>query len=176
MMRTAQILKAHYKQGQYVGKIREYFYYINHEGYLFLEDSRMKNFTSAYKDIDFLNFFYKNLRMNDKDRYQEEFPFISLCGRERNYLKCDDRPIVYTELEGNRLRIGQSGHFHEFKPSELFMKSNGRLYHVAPFADYALIKDKLADEFYPRFVFNDSGQPISFNWENKIIQLRLNNQ
>ncbi|CAJ0592483.1 unnamed protein product [Cylicocyclus nassatus] len=38
-----------YAQGQYIGKIREYFYYINHEGMLFLDDAPYKNFTSAYK-------------------------------------------------------------------------------------------------------------------------------
>ncbi|KAK6727926.1 hypothetical protein RB195_005534 [Necator americanus] len=64
-----------YKQGQYVGKIREYFYYINHEGMLFLDDSRAKNFTSAYKDVDFLNFFYKQLRTNNSDRFADSFPY-----------------------------------------------------------------------------------------------------
>lgn len=47
-----------YVQGQSPeNKIREYFYYIDHQGMLFLDDSKMKNFTSAYKEIDFLVFF-----------------------------------------------------------------------------------------------------------------------
>ena len=39
-----------YKQGQLNAKQRrEYFYYVDHNGYLYLDDARMKNFTSAYK-------------------------------------------------------------------------------------------------------------------------------
>lgn len=30
--------------------IREYFYYIDHQGMLFLDDVRIKNFTSCFKD------------------------------------------------------------------------------------------------------------------------------
>lgn len=40
-----------YVQGQYSGKVRQYFYYIDHEGQLFLDDARMKNFTSCFKGI-----------------------------------------------------------------------------------------------------------------------------
>ena len=58
---------------------------------LFLDNSRMKNFTAAYKgfslifpplfiyllflDVKFLNFFYKQLRMNEFDRYKVSFSF-----------------------------------------------------------------------------------------------------
>jgi hypothetical protein len=38
-----------YKQGQYVDQVRQYFYYIDHEGQLFMHDSRMRNFTSCFK-------------------------------------------------------------------------------------------------------------------------------
>jgi hypothetical protein len=38
-----------YEQGQYVNRIRQYFYYIDHEGQLFMDDARMKNFTSCFK-------------------------------------------------------------------------------------------------------------------------------
>lgn len=43
---------------------REYFYYIDHQGMLFLDDSRMKNFTSCFKDKKFLQFFFKRVRAN----------------------------------------------------------------------------------------------------------------
>ncbi|KAG8233221.1 hypothetical protein J437_LFUL013276 [Ladona fulva] len=91
--------KVHYVQGQSPEpKIREYFYYIDHQGMLFLDDSRMKNFTSCFKDTDFLVFFFKRVQMNNTGRYEEEFPFLSLCGRERNFIRCDDTPIVYTQV------------------------------------------------------------------------------
>lgn len=82
-----------YNQGQYVDKrIREYFYYIDHQGQLFLDDTKVKNFITCFKDKAFLEFFFKRLKKNSTDRYQESFPYLSLCGRERNYVryKCLD--------------------------------------------------------------------------------------
>lgn len=58
----------------------------------------MKNFTSCFKDKKFLQFFFNRLKLNNTDRYQEEFPFLSVCGRERNYIRVDDLPIVYTHI------------------------------------------------------------------------------
>ncbi|KAK6054530.1 hypothetical protein COOONC_07965 [Cooperia oncophora] len=107
------------------------------KGMLFLDDSRSKNFTSAYKDVDFLNFFYKQLRLNETDRYRDSFPYLSRCGREHNFLRCDDRPIVFTEILENgttMLRIGQSSRtypFQIFRPTTLSMPRNGRALHKA---------------------------------------------
>ncbi|KHJ85699.1 hypothetical protein OESDEN_14567 [Oesophagostomum dentatum] len=149
--------------------LREYFYYISHEGMLFLDDSRAKNFTSAYKDIDFLNFFYKQLRYNTTDRYADSFPYLSRCGIERNYLRCDDRPIVFTDIQGDGtlLRIGQSTRTFPFEPTSLSMLSNGRLYHNSPFGDYALIMSKTADKLFPLFTFDKQGYPVKFRWKGE---------
>lgn len=68
---------------------------------LFLDDARIKNFTSCFKDKQFLRFFFKRLRFNATQRYQNEFPYLSLCGTERNYVRCDDLPIVFTEMIAN---------------------------------------------------------------------------
>lgn len=111
-----------YEQGQSPEpKVREYFYYIDHEGMvilaiiyltksnvidhqlinvikLFLDDARIKNFTSCFKEKQFLEFFFKRLKRNDTARYTKEFPYLSLCGRERNYIRCDDFPIVFTAI------------------------------------------------------------------------------
>ncbi|EGD75175.1 hypothetical protein PTSG_12491 [Salpingoeca rosetta] len=87
-----------YTQGQTVKGRREYFYYIDHNGFLFLDDSMMKNFTSCLKDKPFLDFFFKRVEPNTTGRYEEEFPFLSRCGREFNFLRCDDTPLVYHTL------------------------------------------------------------------------------
>lgn len=113
-----------YVQGHTSGaKRREYFYYIDHEGMvsnayfglyyfqrfylketnslfwqLFLDDARIKNFTSCFKEKHFLQFFFKRLKFNTTDRYRNEFPYLSVCGIERNYVRCDDLPIVFTEV------------------------------------------------------------------------------
>uniref|UniRef100_A0A1I7T8P8 DKNYY family protein n=1 Tax=Caenorhabditis tropicalis TaxID=1561998 RepID=A0A1I7T8P8_9PELO len=162
-----------YTQGQYNGKIREYFYYVSHNGFLFLDDSRMKNFTAAYKDVPFLNFFYSKLKENKTKRYQEHFPWVSLCGIERNYLRCDDTPLVYTELDPaeKSLRIGQSTLSHPFKPESLSMTSNGRVYHHSLIGGKALVADKLTDKLFKRFQFDESGNPIAFKYGNEYVKL-----
>ncbi|CAE1253424.1 UPF0598 protein F59C6.12,UPF0598 protein C8orf82,UPF0598 protein C8orf82 homolog [Acanthosepion pharaonis] len=112
----------HYVQGQSPEpKIREYFYYIDHQGQLFLDDAKIKNFTSCFKEKKFLEFFYKRLRVNSTQKYPE-FPYLSLCGRERNYIRCDDRPIVFTELITDKTRREVRGFFfraanHEIRRS-----------------------------------------------------------
>uniref|UniRef100_A0A0N7ZA47 Uncharacterized protein n=1 Tax=Scylla olivacea TaxID=85551 RepID=A0A0N7ZA47_SCYOL len=88
----------HYEQGQNPQPgIREYFYYIDHQGMLFLDDARMKNFTSCFKEKKFLQFFFSRIKFNETGHYPD-FPFLSLCGRERNYIRCDDLPLVFTHL------------------------------------------------------------------------------
>uniref|UniRef100_A0A1B6HNQ3 Uncharacterized protein n=1 Tax=Homalodisca liturata TaxID=320908 RepID=A0A1B6HNQ3_9HEMI len=171
-----------YTQGQYIDKkTREYFYYIDHQGMLFLDDARMKNFTSCFKDKKFLAFFFKRLRENKTGRYEEEFPFISPCGREINFIKCDDRPVVFTHLtekDGNPIFC--YGHVDElfvpFQPNFIYMEpANGRVYHPAPPASghVGLVCSKLAIEFSKDFEFT-AGQespPTHFMFRGKKYQL-----
>jgi hypothetical protein len=102
---------------------------------LFLEDAKIKNFTSCYKEQKFLDFFFNNLRLNHTDRYKNEYLFVSNCGRERNYLKCNDLPFVITQLneETDMLEINglKSNYWTlKFDPVNVFYNSsNGRLYY-----------------------------------------------
>lgn len=66
---------------------------------LFLDDAKIKNFTSCFKDKRFLQFFFKRIRFNETNRYIEDFPYVSMCGRERNFIRCDDVPVVYTGVK-----------------------------------------------------------------------------
>ena len=74
------------------------------------DDSRMFHWTAALKEEKLLFNFFKRLRFNTTDRYPEfryfEFDsrkichykysrFLSLCGNERNFIRCEDRPIVF---------------------------------------------------------------------------------
>jgi len=138
-----------YVQGQTHEKRREYFYYIDHHGQLFLDDARIKNFTSCFKDKEFLLFFFQRLKLNDTGNYEDEFPYLSPCGRERNYVRCDDVPIVFTHFldadgsveqlqtmqpqqEQPRLSWGGAGDklTTVFEPWRLCMlPSTGRVYH-----------------------------------------------
>lgn len=38
------------------------------------------------------------MKKNNTGRYTEDFPYVSLCGIERNFVRCDDLPIVFTKV------------------------------------------------------------------------------
>lgn len=57
-------------------------------------------FSCVTIDKKFLEFFFKRVKVNTSGRYEAEFPYISPCGRETNYIRCDDLPIVFSQLLG----------------------------------------------------------------------------
>ncbi|XP_036438155.1 UPF0598 protein C8orf82 homolog [Colossoma macropomum] len=171
--------KASYTQGQSPeARIREYFYYVDHQGQLFLDDTKVKNFVTCFKDQQFLVFFFKHLKVNQTGRYQQHFPFVSLCGRERNFLRCDDLPIVYTHLlseSGCQERLSYCGGGFKltvpFRPQSLFMHpASGRVYHPAPehVGGVGLVRSALAIELSPHFQYSsgqdNTSQPTHFLW------------
>ncbi|XP_063617725.1 UPF0598 protein CG30010 [Cydia splendana] len=182
----AQKCMLHYVQGQEPEpKIREYFYYIDHQGMLFLDDSKMKNFTSCFKEKKFLDFFFKRIRLNKTGRYTEEFPFISLCGRERNYIRCDDVPIVYTHIitkdKKDFVTFGYAGELllTPFIPQKIYMLPlTGRVYHPADdkYGGIGLVRSKLSIELSKHFEFHsgDGHPPTHFTWKNEKYELDQN--
>ncbi|KAI5641505.1 hypothetical protein NE865_06262 [Phthorimaea operculella] len=148
---------------------------------LFLDDSKMKNFTSCFKEKKFLQFFFKRIRQNKTGRY-EEFPFISLCGRERNFIRCDDVPIVYTHIitkdDKDLLTYGYAGDLltTEFLPDKIYMlPTTGRVYHPAEekYGGIGLIRSKLSIELSKSFEFRngDNKPPSHFMWKNNLYEL-----
>uniref|UniRef100_A0A3B3ZPQ6 Uncharacterized protein n=1 Tax=Periophthalmus magnuspinnatus TaxID=409849 RepID=A0A3B3ZPQ6_9GOBI len=176
-----------YTQGQSPEpRIREYFYYIDHQGQLFLDDTKVKNFVTCFKDKQFLVFFFTRLRLNQSGRYEEDFPFVSPCGRERNFVRCDDRPIVFTHLiQGGHSETealsycgGADKLTAAFRPEALYMHpGTGRVYH--PCSDrtggVGLVRSALAIELSTNFVYatdeSQSGQPSHFIWGGKRHEL-----
>lgn len=188
LLRLSLCRRASYTQGQSPEpRIREYFYYIDHQGQLFLDDTKVKNFITCFKDKKFLVFFFKQLRKNGTGRYQE-FPYLSPCGRERNFVRCEDLPIVFTHLvrgdepEGELLSYGGAGDelSVNFEPQRLFMPVNGRVYHPAPerTGGVGLVKSALAFELSGHFEYTSSGPetgpPSHINWKGQ--RLRLSNE
>ena len=51
-----------------------------------------------YTDKKFLAFFFRRVKKNSTGRYEEDFPYVSPCGPETNYIRCDDLPVVFTQL------------------------------------------------------------------------------
>ncbi|KAK2835009.1 hypothetical protein Q5P01_015493 [Channa striata] len=186
---TASRTAATYIQGQSPEpRIREYFYYVDHQGQLFLDDTKMKSFVTCFKDKDFLVFFFTRLRSNQSGRYEEDFPFLSLCGRERNFLRCDDRPVVFTHLlqspaasqriPGDPQLLSYCGGAEKltvpFRPEALYMHPvSGRLYHPCRerSGGVGLVRSALAMELSSFFVHaaepGQSGQPTHFVWTGK---------
>ncbi|XP_046558886.1 UPF0598 protein CG30010-like [Haliotis rubra] len=179
----------HYVQGQSPEpKVREYFYFIDHQGQLFLDDSKMKNFTSCFKEKAFLGFFFSRLKMNETERFREDFPYLSPCGRERNFVRCDDKPIVFTKILPSRqadgsslLSYGGAGELLtvRFEPEKICMlPSSGRVYHPASpvLGGVGLIKSSLAIEFSRDFEFEngETNPPTHFKWKG--VRLNLTNE
>ncbi|NXG61733.1 CH082 protein, partial [Hemiprocne comata] len=150
---------------------------------LFLDDTKVKNFITCFKDVPFLVFFFKHLERNRSGRYEAEFPFLSLCGRERNFLRCDDLPVVFTQIlpgsHGKRLLSYCGGGERlavPFQPEHLVVfPENGRLYHPAPekAGRVGLVRSALAWELSPGFEFGGgpTEPPTHFRWEGRRYQL-----
>lgn len=146
----------------------------------------MKNFTSCFKERKFLKFFFNQMKPNHTDRYKD-FPYLSLCGKERNYVRCDDFPFVYTHLfklanengeMEDRIAYNHTGEVLSvpFEPNKIFMLPNtGRVYHPAPgrVGHVGLVRSKLAIEISKHFTF-DNGEnlpPTRFTWDGKEYEL-----
>ncbi|KFP71802.1 UPF0598 protein C8orf82, partial [Acanthisitta chloris] len=152
---------------------------------LFLDDAKVKNFTTCFKDLSFLSFFFLHLEPNRSSRYESEFPFLSRCGRERNFLRCSDRPVVFTHLiPGN----SHGNHFLSycgggerlvvpFQPEKLWIfPKNGRLYHPAPekIGGIGLVRSALVEEWSSLFRYSQGFPeeiPSHFVWEGKSYKL-----
>ncbi|XP_076375112.1 UPF0598 protein CG30010 isoform X3 [Megalopta genalis] len=154
-----------YKQGQSPEpKVREYFYYIDHQGMV-----------QVYTIL---------LKKNETGRYMEDFPYISLCGRERNFVRCDDLPVVFTKIlqkQDNETgkEVDWFGYAHAeeflmvpFEPGKLYMNiRTGRVYHPAPerVGGIGLVRSKIAIELSTLFKFEkgeDHG-PTHFLWKDE---------
>ncbi|KAH8304302.1 hypothetical protein KR059_006155, partial [Drosophila kikkawai] len=148
---------------------------------LFLDDAKMKNFTSCFKEKDFLKFFFNRVRLNKTNRYQSDFPYISLCGRERNFIRCDDTPLVFTEQlqkdDNEVLSYAHSGQVLTlpYEPHKLYMDPrNGRVYHPATpqVGGIGLVRSKLAIELSQNFEFSPGqASPTHFMWKGERLKL-----
>ena len=144
-------------------------------------------------DKKFLDFFFKRLRVNDTGSYHDDFPYVSPCGREMNYIRCDDLPVVFNQLLKPDRQVIEDIQGHSqlttpidellsyggvstltvpFQPEKLVMfPESGRVYHPGPVGGVGLIKSSLALEISPLFVYregsSETDQPDSFAWKGQ---------
>ncbi|XP_025778706.1 UPF0598 protein C8orf82 homolog [Puma concolor] len=152
---------------------------------LFLDDSKMKNFITCFKDPQFLVTFFSRLRPNHSGRYEASFPFLSPCGRERNFLRCEDRPVVFTHLLASgsgppRLSYCGGGEALAvpFEPARLLpLAANGRLYHPAPerAGGVGLVRSALAFELSACFEYPPGAPalPSHVRWQGRRLALTM---
>ncbi|CAB9503221.1 UPF0598 protein C8orf82 homolog [Seminavis robusta] len=127
---------------------RRYFYNIDLQGRFFLEETLPKNIATSIKDTRFLDFFFRRIRsvgtrelsiMNECGIAQEEYPFVSWCGKELNFIRPAATPIVFHTHEktnasqqhsGSSLLIYAGSQAQEFRVAYLAIsQESGRLYH-----------------------------------------------
>ena len=146
----------------------------------------------SFVDKEFLAFFFKRLKVNNSGKYNE-FPFVSPCGREMNYVRCYDQPVVFQymldcndkviEYEDIEMFSDQCNDMMEqlsygglgcgltikFQPHLLVMSPvNGHVYHPTSekTGGIGLVASKLAFWLSKNFVYernNDS--PSHFLWK-----------
>jgi hypothetical protein len=140
MTPAQQIVAAQQQQPQ-----RCYFYNIDLHGRLYLEENPIKNITSSIKDMKFLDFFFAHIKyinethqeyMRQHDIPVEDYPFVSICQREWNFIRPAATPIVFHSLIDNEqiLLYGSSNILLLREPLDetsgiVISKVSGKLYH-----------------------------------------------
>jgi hypothetical protein len=118
--------------------IRCYFYNVDLQGQLFLEESLPKNITSCIKDAKFLDFFFRRLQplrqrdedlLHGRDILTSEYPYVSPCGIELNFVRPAATPIVFHGLQRDELSYAGTM-VQPFDEKHLAIsEETGRLYH-----------------------------------------------
>jgi hypothetical protein len=91
--------------------LRRYYYVIDTRGGVYLEDSIPRNIATSLKDKRFLSFFHSQMRRNNTGIHEDVYPYVSLCGKEVNFvlpLDCNSA-FVYTELSPDKTILYYGG-------------------------------------------------------------------
>lgn len=152
-----------------------------------------KKITTSIKDNKFLNFFFRNIQpLRPEDRsflaeqgVEKDYPFVSLCGREVNFIRPAATPIVFHSLEGEKLLYG-GDLLHPFRPDQLAISPvSGHLFHrFMPDSSsklgsetnlsYGLIRSSLAVTLSEHIVHDDSSSSsdvLFYNQNNKMYSI-----
>lgn len=120
------------------------------------EETIPKNIATSIKDEKFLNFFFSRIQSaRDVDReflalesVENDYPYVSLCGKEVNFIRPAATPIVFHSLVGNDLHFGGSL-IRPFNASYLAVSlKTGRLYHKVEKENKAGRSEKVSQDEY----------------------------
>lgn len=103
------------------------------------EETLPKNIASSIKDIKFLDFFFRQMRPVQKKDMEylgelgvgDDYPFVSPCGKELNFIRPAATPIVFhTFDQANSNLIFGGALTQPFDPSLLAVSATtGRIFH-----------------------------------------------
>ncbi|MBS1562454.1 MAG: DUF4505 family protein [Bacteroidetes bacterium] len=134
---------------------REFFYDITDRGDLLLDGT-------VQDDPEFVDFFFRRLATSANPEYAE-YPFVSRCGAEWNYLRPVDTAIVFTHFFDGRLWYAASLSV-PFDANKLTYSSDGVLYHGAPVGERGRLVPAVATEIArhitplgPYYHYDDGG-------------------
>lgn len=128
---------------------RRYFYNVDLQGRLFLEETLPKNIATSIKDDRFLDFFFRMVRpvgpreqdiMVSCNISNDEYPYVSPCGKELNFIRPAATPIVFHTLNPGEKTLSYAGSKSQaFQVSDLALSEHtGRLYHRCDHMDKAV--------------------------------------
>lgn len=149
---------------------RCYFYNVDLQGRLFLEETLPKNIATSIKNAKFLDFFFRRLQrarpqdeqlMVDRDIPVIDYPFVSPCGKELNFIRPAVTPVVFhalSRVETTRTEelVYAGTKSQPFDEQHLAIsQETGRLYHRllskgTLYGDYGLIRSSVAVELSER--------------------------
>ena len=152
---------------------REYFYSVDVHG-------RLWHAGTELADAGFLDAFFRRLRDNDTGRHLD-FPFLSPCAGELNFVAAADRPIVYRRLVpdlGGGTGVGPVHLLHAgtltvpFDPAALRVSAAGRLYHPAPVGGHGLLAAALTLGLAEQLVDSDAASGFALRRGGRTHPLR----
>ncbi|EQA53939.1 DUF4505 family protein [Leptospira kmetyi] len=138
---------------------RTYFYRLDGRGRLFHDSSELK-------DPEFLDFFNERIRKNDTGEYSE-YPFLSVCNGEWNFIQPTTTVFVFKKLENGKLYY--SPNLSVFFQPENLRIHNESLIHPAPLEEWGTFSSELLLEFSKR-IANVQGI-LEFSYENRSYKL-----
>ena len=127
-------------------KPRRYFYNIDLQGRLFLEETSPKNIATSIKDEKFLDFFFTRIRWANtkeleflrKNNAPDDYPFVSKCGVETNFIRPASTPIVFHSLVNDTLFYGGSLGV-PFESDRLAISKNSGKFYYRIFAESSMV-------------------------------------
>jgi hypothetical protein len=101
-----------------------------------------KNIATSIKSVAFLDFLFRRIRRIEKREQdilrgldaEEDYPFVSPCGLELNFVRPADLPIVFHTMDdtedGDKVLVFGGSMVQTFCPDKIALaKDTGRLYH-----------------------------------------------